>query len=903
MDKPQSKTIGNYQLGDCIGKGAFGKVYKALNKETAQIVAIKQISVVNVSEDQISSIHKEINLMKRLSHQNIVKYIDVISSDQYLNIVLEFIESGSLAAIIKKFSPFQENLVAHFTKQVLEGLCYLHSQGVVHRDIKGANLLTTKEGVVKLADFGVAMKLTESTKSMSIVGTPYWMAPEIVEQTGFCTTACDIWSLGCTVIELLTGYPPYFELETMSALYRIVQDDCPPLPGNISPDLKDFLLKCFQKEPIVRVDAPTLLMHPWIKPNLNEKIPIHEEVEPITNTTQESDEDIQTIVPINLDIQVPSPPEKNLIFEEQVLVDEDHEYEEKISTVKELKIKPTDSKKYSNFNLTNKSTKVEANEFGYFTAVNQLKDTRKQSPKHEESIIHQWNQSEANELEKMLDALDTFQNLDAVLPEFLDLLKSHPNLKELSSPAIPILKQILDELEASETLHLALQCVNLLCENDQNMQEMAACTGLLTVALRYIGEEYYKELRIEAAYLIGQLFQSSQHIIKLMLSSGGIEAIIKLLDPNYEENHELIILGIDCLLELMTEQREEYLRIWASCGVIERLALTLDNLNGNPDHLTHLQKTADLILAFSTGPRSVLMKFCEEDTLIIIISTMHSLPIQPKLQILRALTYLASDRTLQNRLENIGFVADLVRIINKDQAPEIRLAVLTALNYLCMMSPARQEQAVLAGIIPTILEIIDQPGKAAQISISLLCSFISASPACRAHLHNHNVLPIFSNLLIKYPPVFDAIALWVNLEPIKCEEYMINENFIQKLIETFSDSLHSVQSLQCMLKIINSSEKLCKEFGYRESFLQNLFIKLSDSRKEPGKIKNCLELLLGVVGRHPKPRQLLDKHNFYQLIVKVLHQSRDEDLVVLEEIATLLLSIYSHGNVNVSNHK
>lgn len=174
---------------------------------------------------------------------------------------MEYVESGSLAAVIKKFSPFKEHLVARYTKQVLSGLVYLHLQGIVHRDIKAANLIATKDGVVKLADFGVAMKLTETIKSMSIVGTPYWMAPEIVERTHHTTTACDIWSLGCTVIELYTGSPPYFHLDTMPALYRIVQDEHPPLPSDISIEMNDFLLKCFQKEPLIRIDAANLYKH------------------------------------------------------------------------------------------------------------------------------------------------------------------------------------------------------------------------------------------------------------------------------------------------------------------------------------------------------------------------------------------------------------------------------------------------------------------------------------------------------------------------------------------------------------------------------------------------------------------------------------------------------------------
>lgn len=118
--------------------------------------------------------------------------------------------------------------------QVLQGLQYLHDQGVIHRDIKGANILTTKDGKVKLADFGVSTStLAGPDKEAQVVGTPYWMAPEIIELSG-ATPASDIWSLGCTVIELLSGKPPYHHLQAMPALFAIVNDDHPPLPEGIS---------------------------------------------------------------------------------------------------------------------------------------------------------------------------------------------------------------------------------------------------------------------------------------------------------------------------------------------------------------------------------------------------------------------------------------------------------------------------------------------------------------------------------------------------------------------------------------------------------------------------------------------------------------------------------------------
>ncbi|KAK9106345.1 hypothetical protein Syun_022356 [Stephania yunnanensis] len=233
----QSKTLDNkYMLGDEIGKGAFGRVYKGLDLVNGDFVAIKQVSLENIAQE-------DLNIIMNLNHKNIVKYLGSLKTKTHLHIILEYVENGSLANIIKpnKFGPFPEQLVAFYIAQVLEGLVYLHEQGVIHRDIKGANILITKEGRVKLADFGVATKLNEAdVNTHSVVGTPYWMAPEVIEMAGVCA-ASDIWSVGCTVIELLTCVPPYYELQPMPALFRIVQDDHPPISDSLSPEIADFL--------------------------------------------------------------------------------------------------------------------------------------------------------------------------------------------------------------------------------------------------------------------------------------------------------------------------------------------------------------------------------------------------------------------------------------------------------------------------------------------------------------------------------------------------------------------------------------------------------------------------------------------------------------------------------------
>ncbi|KAJ7081641.1 hypothetical protein B0H15DRAFT_924208 [Mycena belliarum] len=256
------KSLNDYQLGDSLGKGAFGQVYRALNWATGETVAVKEIQLSNIPKGELGEIMSEIDLLKNLNHANIVKYKGFVKTREYLYIILEFCENGSLHNISKRFGKFPESLVAVYISQILEGLMYLHDQGVIHRDIKGANILTNKDGTVKLADFGVASNTT-SVNDGAVVGSPYWMAPEVIEQSG-ATTASDIWSVGCVVIELLEGHPPYHTLDPMPALFRIVQDDCPPIPEGASPIVKDFLYHCFQKDCNLRISAKKLLRHPWM---------------------------------------------------------------------------------------------------------------------------------------------------------------------------------------------------------------------------------------------------------------------------------------------------------------------------------------------------------------------------------------------------------------------------------------------------------------------------------------------------------------------------------------------------------------------------------------------------------------------------------------------------------------
>ncbi|KAJ3001873.1 hypothetical protein NUW54_g6163 [Trametes sanguinea] len=264
--REDGKAPTQFQLGNCIGRGQFGAVYRALNLNTGQMVAVKRIRLEGLKEDEISQLMKEVDLVKSLSHPSIVKYEGMARDDDTLSIVLEYAENGSLGQTLKAFGKLNERLVANYVVKILEGLHYLHQNDVVHCDLKAANILTTKNGNVKLSDFGVSLNLRAMEREMKdVAGTPNWMAPEVIELKG-ASTKSDIWSLACTVIELLTGRPPYAEIaNSMSVMFRIVEDEMPPLPDDCSENLQDFLKWCFNKDPAKRPSAEQLCEHEWLK--------------------------------------------------------------------------------------------------------------------------------------------------------------------------------------------------------------------------------------------------------------------------------------------------------------------------------------------------------------------------------------------------------------------------------------------------------------------------------------------------------------------------------------------------------------------------------------------------------------------------------------------------------------
>ncbi|CAA7057736.1 unnamed protein product [Microthlaspi erraticum] len=263
-----SSIINSWQKGQLLGRGSFGSVYEGIS-EGGDFFAVKEVSLLeqgSEAQECIQQLEGEIALLSQLQHQNIVRYRGTAKDGSNLYIFLELVSQGSLLKLYQRYR-LKDPVVSLYTRQILDGLKYLHDKGFIHRDIKCANILVDASGAVKLADFGLA-KVSKLNDIKSCKGTPFWMAPEVInpKRTDGYGSSADIWSLGCTVLEMLTGKIPYCDLENpVQALFRIGRGVLPEIPDTLTPDSQDFILKCLKVNPEERPTAAELLNHPFVR--------------------------------------------------------------------------------------------------------------------------------------------------------------------------------------------------------------------------------------------------------------------------------------------------------------------------------------------------------------------------------------------------------------------------------------------------------------------------------------------------------------------------------------------------------------------------------------------------------------------------------------------------------------
>lgn len=258
---PKRQTTFRWFKGQLIGKGTYGRVYLGMNATTGEFLAVKEVEVnpkaaggdKNKMKELVAALDQEIDTMQHLDHINIVQYLGCERKETSISIFLEYISGGSIGSCLRKHGKFEESVVASLTQQTLQGLAYLHREGILHRDLKADNILLDVDGTAKISDFGISKKTDNiygNDKTNSMQGSVFWMAPEVIRSQGEGYSAkVDIWSLGCVVLEMFAGRRPWSKDEAVGAIYKIANGETPPIPdevsATVSPVALAFMWDCF----------------------------------------------------------------------------------------------------------------------------------------------------------------------------------------------------------------------------------------------------------------------------------------------------------------------------------------------------------------------------------------------------------------------------------------------------------------------------------------------------------------------------------------------------------------------------------------------------------------------------------------------------------------------------------
>ncbi|TDL13628.1 Pkinase-domain-containing protein [Rickenella mellea] len=275
----RARSIFKWVRGELIGRGLFGRVYLALNATTGELIAVKQVEIPRTAIDQddsrqtsvVEALKLESETLKDLDHPNIVQYLGFEQTPDCFSIFLESVR-GSVAGCLREHGKFDDQVARSFTGQVLEGLEYLHANGIIHRHLNADNLLVDPSGIIKISDFRISKRTDDIDNHTGMRGSVFWMAPDVISarragpQIGY-NGKVDIWSLGCVVLEMWAGHRPWPDADAIAVLVQLAQKRCaPPVPEDVilSPVADDFRSKCFAIEPEDRPSASELRTHPYL---------------------------------------------------------------------------------------------------------------------------------------------------------------------------------------------------------------------------------------------------------------------------------------------------------------------------------------------------------------------------------------------------------------------------------------------------------------------------------------------------------------------------------------------------------------------------------------------------------------------------------------------------------------
>jgi hypothetical protein len=833
-----------YRLGEELGRGAHGRVFRGLDTRTGEQVAVKQIALDRIPPGRLAAVEGEVDLLAALSHENVVRYVGSLRTRAHLYIVTELAEAGSLAAAVRptRFGPFSEALAALAVRQVLAGLAYLHDQGVVHRDIKGANILATAAGAVKLADFGVAARLGAAGgadeggaggEAAAPAGTPYWMAPEVVELRA-ATPAADVWSVGCLAVELTTGAPPYAELQPLSALYNIVQDAHPPLPAGASARMRDFLLACFRKDPAERPSARALMAHPWVAHHrraLRDSWRRGARPAAAAGAAPEAAAVVGAMVEhafeggagSGSDGEAPSPksaagdgggaaapPAGTAAASAARAAVEDAAARDEFAAA--AAADPAGARLLEVFDAMGlgspRAAAAPAPAKAEAEVRRQVASLRILAPPGERSLVEE---AAAAASARALGGL--VARGAAARAAFLaaDGLSGVREL--LDSPSERVLLPTLDLLLA------------LVADGGAPLDAVAAL-GVVPAALRFAGPAHAPELRARAARFAGACARGGPRAAEALVACQGVPFMASLMDeaPRTAAQLELLAAAVAGLWALVRRaaappgRANALLRLTAHHGMPSRLVRALPWVLkaaadagapaepaapapgappppvASPAGLAALlDAMVNLFAAHAHGDAVVKARACQLATINPMFG--HTTRMPPRLQVAvaRAVRRLSADQATLAPLEAANALAYLAAQLPRADAPALQAEALLALRNLTQLSRARQEKAAAAGAVPWLCRLAAAPPAggggagegAGAAAVAVLCSLAHCSPAARAELWAHGALDVLLRLLgdeAAAPAALEALAAWLDAEAPRLEPRLLAGAALARLV-------------------------------------------------------------------------------------------------------------------------
>lgn len=928
---PESPTttrrVGHHILGELIGSGATSVVHKAVDQRDGSIVAVKEISLRGVTPDGLERITSELELLSRLEHANIVKYEGAQRVGERLYVLLEYAENGSLARTVhpSRFGAFPERLCAVYATQVLRGLSYLHGQGVIHRDIKGANILTTKEGVVKLADFGVATKGSrvgagdglggvsgvERTEriarddvageggeaaaehSAEALGTPYWMAPEVIEMR-HVTTAADIWSVGCTIIELLTSNPPYHDLDPMPALFRIVRDDHPPLPPGISDALTDFLLLCFKKDPKDRPSAEELINHTWLTDEHGRtamtRSNAHQEemaavIDRIANIgggdsmssmkrASSSSENLNKLW------NGTSLTKEQMNFNKSLIetVGRLHEaFHSSTSTADDVERAGADFVQMmdtsTSFQITNDSLFTTRTNCTFMRAlVDESVST------HARTVALECIAA-ASAVSR--DVLTTFVTM-GVLPKALELLKKKETTVRLKLTALRLFRS------TAKAGPVFTRCL-VACDALPVFVEMLdhGFTGSGRELTKYALSAIYIAAEIERGDQMPKLLGQA---VSLSLAQAGLfPKLTSLLGATHTASLEDEANATE---EIEETQSDGGSSISGSIGGTSSHSYSRGlRSNGGKYYRELVAETLYRVAKRGEGCPEVSKALVDVRIIHGCLAQLGVVPRSTATKILGLVHLLSRQPDSFDVLQNAGAIPKLVKCVEgnfKSGHTQSWELALKALHNLCAVNKERQEQAAVAGLIPVLVQIIcgtltreahSLTHSSAKLAVPLLCDMASASRRTRELLEKYGALDTYVRLISIDSgwtlEALNAVGSWLAIEPWKVEARLLETDAIDCVLAVLEVSTSQENILEALLDLVSKSPRLCQALA-NEHFVPPLMDAITAPETKPTTRITLLKML-GVVHEHAqRPKELIIRHDVVARLKSLFESEADE---------------------------